>query len=1105
LVQTATVRAARSSQYLISFAPFAKASLNLSRETYLNITRQCRLGFLFVFFASVLCQNVNAQENGIGGDYTVCDGFILDDGLSAGASGANLNAVSVICAGGGETIVNLDFLVFNLGAGDTLRIFNGNGLGAPLIGSFGANDIEGDLFTSNNAGGCLTLQFITDAIVSGDFNAEISCGVPCIRPVSVITSSEGASPARICPGETLTFDGSASVLATGVSIANSSWDFDDGSAPANGWPAVSHTFTEPGGYRVQLSITDSEGCENRNLADYIVFVSTLPNYSLLENPESVCNGENLQIGANFNGNIPFETDSLNEWVSVDWIDLPQSDLGDGVYIEDLDCVVDELTFGNFDPNDVIDELSDFDFLRVNLEHSFLTDLNITIECPNGQSVAVHQNGGSGGIYFGEADDGFDYVPGIGFDYFWSPEVVAPTAADASFDANFAAPLPSGTYASVGNWNNLLGCPLNGTWILRICDTFGSDDGTVFSWGVAFNPDFYDNVLSFRPLYGAGCDSSFWSGPGIASLSAGCDFATLNLVQPGEYDYTYTLINDFGCVFDTTITIVVEELPLLSAGPDLLFSCEPLPLLGALQGAELASCGDDAGSYSYCYDNNENYSVTYCPDAPGDGVTFMQISITSGGVEDFWDDFIVFDGNSVGSPELAGFNWPLSGDLSGLSFTATNGSGCLTMQIIGDITNSCGDGSEAPLNYTVNCTGEQYVVQWTPAAGLDEGGLLSPTLTTLSADQVFTVTAYPLGHPECAQTDQTTVTVSSPMTVSIAAENLVCEGDTLRLAFPSIEGGTAPYNVIWNTLSGAIDADSLKLAVWEPQEICVTVEDACNGQSERCTQVLFHPIIPAGFTLDTLIGCEPLEVVFTSQYSAFQNVAGMKWLFQDGDSATTMGSATHTYWQDGYYRPMLEITDQNGCVYRDTLSQNLIVWPSPRASFSTNPEEIILPQTSVLFSNNSQDASEYEWTFAGFGTSTEENPFFTFPPERAGSYLVTLSAFNQFGCIDSVVKNVLIEDDLAVYIPNCFTPDGDNVNDTWKVEGRGFTFENFRLQVYNRWGDVIFETADPLEAWTGEVRNGAYFSPNGVYFYRLIIRDVVNDVNHLYEGHLLILR
>jgi len=88
---------------------------------------------------------------------------------------------------------------------ETTRIYDGNNTSAPLIGTYYGTDLQTTDITSTNASGCLTVQFISDNSVVGNFAAEISCGLPCVRPFAVVNTAEDPYPVLACPGETITF------------------------------------------------------------------------------------------------------------------------------------------------------------------------------------------------------------------------------------------------------------------------------------------------------------------------------------------------------------------------------------------------------------------------------------------------------------------------------------------------------------------------------------------------------------------------------------------------------------------------------------------------------------------------------------------------------------------------------------------------------------------------------------------------------------------------------------------------------------------------------------------------------------------------------------
>jgi gliding motility-associated-like protein len=505
-----------------------------------------------------------AQEYPVGyGEIIDCGAFLVDNGMSAGDYGPNENSTSTICPDGtDDPIINLYFSFMNLGTGDSLWVYDGSTVDAPLLGAFGASDAQGLDVTATNVDGCLTVVFISNSDGEvGSFGAEISCGEPCEKPWAVVTSDETQfNPVKVCVGEEITFDGSSSELAEGVSLAAFTWDFDDETTDNTNWPSVTHSFDEPGAYLVQLTLTDDNECTSLNHPDYLVYVSTTPSMETAASDYMVCVGQTVEVTAEFEPTF--------------WIDQPEANFGDGLFIPDdqTQCFSADLTFSTFAAGSTIDEISDLDFFFINFEHSYMGDISITFLCPDGQSIVVHEPGG-GGTFLGEPIDDEGLNPGIGYDYFWSPDATNGTWVENGFGGT----LPSGTYESVQSFDNLLGCPLNGTWTVEVCDMFAADNGFIFDWGVQFAPELYPELLSFTPSIGLGCDSSYWSGNLLTNIDEGCDNFSFVPTEEGTFTYTYTLEDDFGCVFSEQIVIESYPGPTALVSDDMPFCMEEIEL------------------------------------------------------------------------------------------------------------------------------------------------------------------------------------------------------------------------------------------------------------------------------------------------------------------------------------------------------------------------------------------------------------------------------------------------------------------------------------------------------------------------------------------------
>jgi len=445
---------------------------------------------LSVLFFSV----VQAQENPISNStLTTCGGFLVDTGLSAGDYGNNENFTMTVCAEAPETIINLYFNLFQLGTGDSMTIYDGDDTSAPLIGMFEEDDLQTTDVTSTGISGCLTIVWVTHASDIGNFTAETTCGLPCERPVVAVDVASD-NPWRICVDEEISLDGSPTTFADGTALESFTWDFGDNTTNTTDWPIVTHSFSAPGAYLVQLYVTDDNECSNGNLIDVLVEVSTTPDFSETTEDLLLCLGQELEL----NGAV----------TPVEWSASPSSNFGGALFIPDdqTQCFGSEIIVSGFSAGQEVTQVSDLVDFFINFEHSFMGDLTITFLCPSGQSIIAHAQGG-GGTFLGEPvdNDGTPDIEGVGYDYYWAPDATLGTWDDES-----GGTLASDIYSTVGDWDDLIGCPLNGIWSIEICDSWGSDNGFIFDWAVTFDPSLYPEDLSFTPSIGADCDSTFWS-------------------------------------------------------------------------------------------------------------------------------------------------------------------------------------------------------------------------------------------------------------------------------------------------------------------------------------------------------------------------------------------------------------------------------------------------------------------------------------------------------------------------------------------------------------------------------------------------------------------
>ena len=500
-----------------------------------------------------------------------CDDALVDSGSSTGPYGANENEFVTICPTAPDTTIWIEWSVFDLDGASTITIHDGDNTFAPILAQGSGDQLQGmvQIASEANPTGCLTVVFTSGESSSGNFAAGINCGQPCAVPVPVV-NSEIPAPYRVCPGEEVPFDGADSYATGDAEITTWYWDWNgDGAvddSTDNGYAV--HVYDEPGIHRMQMSLIDAIGCESVQLTNYLVYVSNDPLWTMDPLSLTACTGEQVDLSVSIEGQ-PFTLE-------------PSVDFGGGLFIPDEpgQCFSSELTFTQFIPGQTILSAADaIDNFFINFEHSFMGDLTITFECPNGQSMMVHQQGG-GGTFLGVPvdNDGDPDTPGVGFDYYWAPDATNGTWAD-----NTQGTLPSGTYESVQTWGNLDGCPLNGVWQMEICDLWGSDNGFVFDWAIQFADSLYPAELSFTPTFGLECDSTFWTTPQQAqnNLLSGqwnCAEVGVTVETPGTQVYTAHAVNNFGCEYTQDVEVeYVAFSPFIESSADIFCGGEAVEL------------------------------------------------------------------------------------------------------------------------------------------------------------------------------------------------------------------------------------------------------------------------------------------------------------------------------------------------------------------------------------------------------------------------------------------------------------------------------------------------------------------------------------------------
>jgi gliding motility-associated-like protein len=254
-----------------------------------------------------------------------------------------------------------------------------------------------------------------------------------------------------------------------------------------------------------------------------------------------------------------------------------------------------------------------------------------------------------------------------------------------------------------------------------------------------------------------------------------------------------------------------------------------------------------------------------------------------------------------------------------------------------------------------------------------------------------------------------------------------------------------------------------------------------------------------FSIDTTLSCPPVEVHCFAESIADSPVF-YYWEFGDGTFSSD-NDPLHVYYNGQNYDISVTAYTLSGCVEEETVvfPDAISVLPHPVAGFIVNPQILDISNPEIHVQDASQGAIECQYVLSD-GSSYEAWEFYH-TWQLTGLQNITQYVTNENGCTASVSGEIMING-FALFVPNSFTPDDDGLNDFWKPVITGVS--SYRLQIFNRWGDLIFETNDPERPWLGEVHDGDYHAQNEVYQYRIVAEDLM-ALPHDVSGHITIIR
>lgn len=558
----------------------------------------------------------------------------------------------------------------------------------------------------------------------------------------------------------------------------------------------------------------------------------------------------------------------------------------------------------------------------------------------------------------------------------------------------------------------------------------------------------DGIATANPSGGSGTYAYSWNTNPIQNTQ------TATNLSAGTYIVTVT--DDSSCIALDTITIT--QPPLLTTTASVV---KNIACFGGNDGIATANVGGGSGTYTYSWNTNPVQNTQTATN-----LTVGTYTVT------VMDDSMCVAIDSITITEPAQIQ------------VSTN--------VINNV--SCYGGSDGTASATASGGSGTLSYSWNTSPIQN-----TATATNLSAGTyIVTITDDSL----CIAMDTVVITEPPALTNSLPTNLSICNGEALGIK-ANVSGGTPNYNLSWSSIPSGFSSnnDSITVSPNTSTQYILTIIDSKNCVLIDTVNVNVNPLPQPNFISNITQACDSSYIEF---FNLSSNGVSFYWEFGDG-SISTDSTPVHLYTAPGVYTVKLIMTSDSGCVDSVTYQDYISIYPGPTAEFYTLEDYTIpvpLGESTFHFINTSVNADSFYWDF-GVGNplanTSEENPVYTF--KEVGEFYVTLYAYNKTICVDTFILGPFVTlPNGQVHVPNAFTPNGDYVNDFFEVKGSGI--KNYKIRIYDRWGEKIFEHNDISQPWDGKYKGNDV--QEGVYIY--VVEAEFSDGNTQFlKGSLTLMR
>ncbi len=374
----------------------------------------------------------------------------------------------------------------------------------------------------------------------------------------------------------------------------------------------------------------------------------------------------------------------------------------------------------------------------------------------------------------------------------------------------------------------------------------------------------------------------------------------------------------------------------------------------------------------------------------------------------------------------------------------------------------------------------------------------------------------IADDNCSRTDSTTyrLMVRAPLSMTKPTDALLCRGETFNATVTPTGGKVQSYVYTWkdklnNTTLG--NSNSLSIVPTTNMTVTVDLTDNCSAPLNDSASVLISPIVTDSTLVTNLAGCEPFSTEYffpLTQPITYRNTPfTWRWYF-DGNNfsnSNAVGGQTFpnipkNYNNSGVYNARVEMVLANGKICK-TFNATVEAYQQAIADFDYMPKQIDIVEPLVKFTNLSTGSTIHTWNFGDtLDNVIDDNPSHAY--KDTGLFTVMLIADNINGCKDTTYQALRILDIFRIFIPEAFSPNKDQFNQIWAPQLT--SFRTIEVEIFNRWGEKVFESKDPNIQWNGNYGSSDEPCQEGIYYYKLKVRDNRKKW-HYYNGTMTLLR